>query len=63
MKLNIKPVKWLVFSAFFLGVLMNARADDSAKLDEVLANQTQILAKLDQIKEELAVVKVRATER
>lgn len=40
-----------------------ADAAESAKLDKVLSNQEQILKTLDEIKAELAVVKVRATNR
>ena len=35
----------------------------SAKLDQVLANQQKILARFDEIMQELAIVKVRATPR
>jgi hypothetical protein len=34
-----------------------------AKLDQVLANQETILARLDQMMEELKVIKIRATVR
>ena len=34
-----------------------------AKLDQILANQEQILAKLDAVMEELKIVKIRATVR
>ena len=35
----------------------------SAKLDQVLANQQKMLARFDEVLQELAVVKVRATQR
>ncbi len=35
---------------------------DNAKLDEILSGQSQILQKLDEIQQELAIVKVRATQ-
>ena len=51
----------------FLLVLLSASwvlADEgSEKMDKILQNQSLILAKLDEIKSELGVVKVRATER
>ena len=34
-----------------------------AKVDSVLAKQSEILTKLEEIKQELAVVKVRASQR
>ena len=34
-----------------------------AKIDQVLANQERILARLDEVMEELKVVKIRATVR
>lgn len=34
-----------------------------AKLDQVLANQERILARLDEVMEELKIVKIRATVR
>ena len=34
-----------------------------AKLDQVLTNQDQILAKLDEVMEEVKIVKIRATVR
>ncbi len=53
--------------ALFLLILLSAGwvlADESSeKLDRVLENQNQILAKLGEIKSELGVVKVRATEK
>ena len=33
------------------------------KLDEVLANQAEILKQFDEIKQELAIIKVRASHR
>lgn len=62
MKNKIIPV--IVFTAVFwaLGLSVSV-AEDSEKLDLLLENQVQILAKLDEIKSELAVVKIRATER
>ena len=35
----------------------------AAKLDEILENQQQILKRLDQVMEELKIVKIRATMR
>ena len=65
-----KVISTLFFVAFFITVCLpmpgrqaDALADESEKLDRVLENQSKILAKLDEIKSELAVVKVRATER
>ena len=40
-----------------------ATARVEAKLDQVLANQEQIMARLDQVLEELKIVKIRATVR
>ena len=53
----------LFLTVIFSAMAWNARADESEKLDRVLSNQAQILSKLDEIKSELSVVKVRATER
>ena len=50
-----------VTTVFSLGVFTNAWAEADAKLDQVLKNQQEILTKLDQITEELRIVKVRAT--
>lgn len=33
------------------------------KLDEILANQTQMLKRFDEVKKELAIIKVRASRR
>ena len=60
--------KALLFSVFgFLLLSASASfADDGAnalKLDQVLQNQNQILQKLDEIKSELQIVKVRASSR
>ena len=53
--------------ALLLLVLLSASrvlADEgSEKMDKILQNQSLILAKLDEIKSELGVVKIRATER
>ena len=37
--------------------------DVNAKLDEIVKNEKQILAQLDEMKQELYVIKVRATKR
>lgn len=52
-----------LLSVLFFGIAATAHADDSEKLDRILDTQTQILAKLDEIKQELGIVKIRATER
>lgn len=52
----------LAVPCLFLSV--TARADDAAlsqKIDRVLEKQDQILAELASVKEELQIVKVRAT--
>lgn len=53
--------------ALFMLIILSATqgmADESAeKLDKVLENQSRILAKLDEIKSELGIVKIRASER
>ena len=56
-------ISTLFLVVFFSTIALSARAEESEKLDRVLANQEQILSKLDEIKSELSVVKVRATER
>ena len=38
-----------------------ADAKLDAKLDEILANQQRILARLDEVMEELKIIKIRAT--
>ena len=63
-------MKKLAAVAVFLGMIAmplvvraneGAPADLGQKLNKILANQTQILSELDEIKKELAIVKVRAT--
>ena len=58
-----KIVSTLFLAVIFSAIALSARADESEKLDRVLANQAQILSKLDEIKSELSVVKVRATQK
>lgn len=50
--------------SFLHGVEAAAQAEtcgDSPKLDQVLKNQVEILRMLDDLKKELAIVKIRAT--
>ena len=58
-----KMISTLFLTMIFSAMAWSARADESEKLDRVLANQAQILSKLDEIKSELSVVKVRATQK
>jgi len=65
----------LLVGMFFVGLSITQNADSSeakgdppnttvkAKLDEVITNQQQIIAKLDEIKSELQIVKIRASRR
>ena len=58
----------ILSALFFLALLsgsVNAFAEEesSTKLEKVIQGQNQILAKLDEIKAELAIVKVRASQR
>ncbi len=58
----------ILLALFFLAMLTGsvnafAEAEGSAKLDQVIQGQNQILAKLDEIKAELAIVKVRASQK
>ena len=58
----------ILSALFFLAVLcasVNAFAEEegSAKLDQLIQGQNRILAKLDEIKAELTIVKVRASQR
>ncbi len=53
---------------FFLAALSGsvhayAEEESSTKLEKVIQGQNQILAKLDEIKAELAIVKVRASQK
>ncbi len=52
------------FLTAFAGFIGTAKAEgDSVKLDQVIRSQNQILTKLDEIKAELAIVKVRASQK
>ncbi len=56
----------IVYALFVLVLLSTAAgmADESSeKLDKILENQNQMLAKLNEIKSELGIVKIRATEK
>ncbi len=62
--------KRVLVAALFAGLLFlgvgTLRADDvqsNAKLDQVLQKQDEILKALSEIKEELQVVKIRASNR
>ena len=51
---------------FALGIQLSFCAEEDtakiiSKLDEVLANQAEILKQFDGIKQELAIIKIRAT--
>ena len=53
-----------VLSALFsIGFQMELFADAESKLDQVLAKQEAILAKLDELKSEIQIVKVRASQQ
>ena len=50
-------------SFFWIATAVSSFAQsEGEKLDQVLQNQSRILADLDQMKEELRVIKVRATQ-
>jgi hypothetical protein len=59
----------IITASFLLSLFLNSRAlfaDETIsdpRLDRVLENQAQILKELAEIKSELAIVKVRATDR
>ena len=67
----------LLFISVFLLLMLSASftfADTAAskntdggqlikKLDEILSGQKQVLARLDEVKQELYVIKIRATQR
>lgn len=62
--------KWMIIASFFalLAVFgsQNLWADDAAlsmKLNQVIAKQDEILKELGEIKEELRIVKVRASNQ
>ncbi len=66
MKGKIALVLIVTALVFILGIQMGLSAEeDSAriisKLDKVLANQAEIFRQFDEIKQELNVIKIRAT--
>ncbi len=75
--MNTKTVAYLlailiIFSSFFLATkALNAQqeknptqiSDTSAQLQQVIQNQQLIISKLNAMKEELRIIKIRATVR
>ena len=60
--MNKRIGMWVFLGMVCLAVPAFAEGgSDSSKLDQVLRNQQEILQKLDELRAELAVVKVRAT--
>ena len=59
-KLSLMALGLVLVSSLWL---TGARADESAKLDQVLKNQQDMMAKLDQVLQELQIVKVRASQK
>lgn len=59
----MKKTAYTLFVLIFLSASRVLADEGSEKLDKVLENQSQILAKLDEIKSELGIIKVRATEK
>lgn len=62
MRLNIKTILSVVFVAVFaLAVAHASDVPDIQKIDKILQQQEEILKQLAEIKSELNVVKIRAT--
>lgn len=59
----MKKIAFALLLATFLSISTAFANESSDQLDKVLENQSQILAKLDEIKSELRIVKIRATEK
>ena len=59
----MKKMTYSLLLLFLVSAIPVMADESSEKLDKVLENQSRILAKLDEIKSELGIVKIRATEK
>jgi len=60
---TIAAIIWISFFALRAEAEEISSSQIKSKLDQILTNQKEITKKLDQIKDELQVVKIRATNK